>query len=121
MTIWLKRGREEVEITKDLSKLRRSEPPNSPQKMILRSNIMGYELGAIQQFTTKNSQENLPDHIKQGLKDEARLGMADLLIQCRMLCLDISGWNFDEIQKLGLDHRKERHEDFKKEGFAKCK
>lgn len=115
---WLKRGREEVEITKELEKLRRAEPPNSTHKMILRTNIMGYELGAIQEFTSKNSQEQLPDYIKQGLKDEAMLGMADLITQCRMLCLDVDDWNFDEIQKLGLDHLKERHKDFKKEGFG---
>jgi len=110
-----------VEITKELFALRKLEPGSSPMRSILRTNIMGYELGAIQEFTSKNSQERLPEHIKQGLKDEAMLGMADLITQCRMLCLDIPGWNFDEIQKLGLDHLKERHEDFKKDGFGETK
>lgn len=116
--LWLDRGKTVVDITKELIKLRKNEPPNSPFKSVMRSNIMGYELGAIQEFTAKNTQENLPQHIKLGLKDEAMLGMADLITQCRMLCLDTPGWNFDKIQKLGLDHLKERHEDFKKDGFG---
>jgi len=118
MMFWLNRGKDEVEITKELMKLRRAEPSVTPAKLILRTNIMGYELGAIQEFSTKNSQEHLPEYIKQGLKDEAMLGMADLIIQCRMLCLDIPMWNFDVIQKMGLDHLIERHEDFKKDGFG---
>ncbi|MCK4527997.1 hypothetical protein KAW18_11565 [candidate division WOR-3 bacterium] len=114
---FLKNGKEVVQISKELRRLRNQEPQSSDTKNIIRTNIMGYELGAIQQFTTKNSQSNLPEPIKRGLEAEAKLGMADLIIQCRMLCLDMY-WNFDEIQKIGLQHLKERHEDFKKEGFA---
>ena len=117
---WLNRGRVEVGITKELRILRAREPGDSPGKRILRTNIMGYELGNIQEYTTKNSQKHLDPMIKKGLEENAKLGMADLITQCRMLCLD-AGWDFDKIQKLGLDHLKERHEDFKKDGFGETK
>lgn len=114
---FLKNGKEVVQISKELRRLRNQEPQSSDTKNIIRTNIMGYELGAIQEFTTKNAQNGLDPVIKKGYEANAKLGMADLIIQCRMLCLD-NYWEFDEIQKLGLQHLKERHEDFKKEGFA---
>lgn len=192
MTIWTNRGNTETEITKELFELRRNEPPHSHLKDCLRACIMGYELKAIQQYTSrkyflhhneattprvvigcilgeligdiqqwlvKSTQSNLPLEIKRELsktatystrdlirfiKDgipgipyhknvivsfkasetvvnamehEAKLGMADLITQCRMLCLDCN-WDFDELQILGLEHLKERHEDFKKDGFS---
>ena len=114
---YLKNGQIEIEITKELRRLHAQEPRKSNQRFILRTNIMGYELGDLQKYTTKNAQENLPEQIKKGLEANAKLAMADLIIQCRMLCMD-QYWNFDEIQKLGLNHLKERHLDFEKDGYG---
>ena len=114
---FLHRGKEVVEISKELRRLHNQEPPHTNTTKIIRTNIMGYELGAIQQFTTKNNQKSLDPIIKKGLEEEAKLGMADLIITCRMLCID-NFWSFDEIQKLGLEHLKERHKEFKSDGFA---
>ena len=114
---FLHNGKEVVEISKELQRLHNREPPHNNQSKIVRTSIMGYELGHIQQFAVKNIQKNLDPTIKRGLEEEAKLGMADLIITCRMFCID-NFWSFDEIQKLGLDHLKERHEEFKKDGFA---
>ena len=115
--IFLKNGTEVVEITKELRRLYNKEPAKSRQREILRSAIMGYELADIQKFTVKNAQANLPVNIKSGLEANAKLGMADLITQCRMLCFDFY-WNFDEIQNMGLKHLKERHVELKRDGFA---
>lgn len=114
---FLKHGKEVIEISKELRRLRNHEPVHDEQSMIVRTNIMGYELAAIQHFTTLNAQRNLNPVIKKGHEEDAKLGMADLITQCRMLCLDMY-WSFDDIQKLGLDHLKERFKDFEVEGFA---
>lgn len=114
---FLNNGKEVVEISKELRRLRNQERPSSATKNIIRTNIMGYELGAIQQFATRNSQKNLDPRIIKEHELNAQMGMADLITQCRMLCLDMY-WNFDEIQKLGLDHLKDRHEELKKDGFS---
>jgi hypothetical protein len=106
-----------VEISKELRVLRNQEPTSTPQKDIMRAAIMGYELGAIQQYTIRNAAKDYPEILKKGYEANAKLGMADLIIQCRMFCLD-HYWNFDEIQKLGMTHLKERHEDFKREGWG---
>jgi len=110
-------GKRVIEITKILRGLLAQEPPCSPHRKIMRGAIMGYELGDIQKYTTKDSQHNLPVNIKKGLEENAKLGMADIIIQCRMLCLDCH-WNFDEIQELGLEHLKERHLDFERDGYG---
>lgn len=115
--IFPNRGKDSIEITKELRALRRVEPSNSPQRTILRSAIMGYELGDIQKFAVKYAQQNLDSNIKKGLEENAKLGMADLVIQLRMFCEDM-GWEFDSIQALGLEHLKERHEELKVDGWA---
>ena len=114
---FLYNGKEVVEISKELRILYNREPPHNNHSKIVRTSIMGYELGAVQQFAVKNNQKDLNPMIKRGLEEEAKLGMADLITTCRMFCID-NFWSFDEIQKLGLDHLKERHEEFKKDGFA---
>jgi len=105
------------DLFEKLKELRKYEPPPSNQKNILRCCIMGYELGDIQRAIKTNSMENIDFVIKQGHIENGKLGMADLITQLKMLCLDI-GWNYKEIEKMGVDHLIERHEDFKKEGWS---
>ena len=105
-----------VEITKELKIIRRSEP-YTKGRSVTRAAIIFYEFGSGAEYLAKEQQKNLPDPIKKGLGENAKLGMADTLIQCQMICLD-HGWDFDEIRILGLEHLKERKKDFAKEGYG---
>lgn len=105
------------DLHEKLLELRKHEPKDSKQRHILRGCIMGYELGAVQQAIKQDAQENLDPNIKKGYIENGKLGMADLITQLKMLCLDM-GWDYKEIERLGVEHLVERHEDFKKEGWA---
>lgn len=109
-----------VDLKKEFIALHRDEPAATNQRIVMRSSIMGYELGDIQKFAVKNSQEKLDIKIKKALGANAKLGMADLLAQCYMFCLD-NGWDFEEIQLLGLEHLKERHVEIKRDGWGEGK
>lgn len=102
-----------VEITKTLKKLRRLDKTS----LTARTTIMGYELGSIQEYAIRKVQKDFDPNVLKVLEENAKLGMADLITTCRMFSLDC-GWDFDEIQKLGLEHIQERFKDFQKEGFA---
>lgn len=102
---------------RELRRLREEEPPTSKFSIILRSAIMGYELADIQKFAVKTAQENIPIETKIHLEENAKLGLADLITQCQLLCLDMN-WNFEIIQNLGLENLKERHSVLKTEGYS---
>lgn len=106
-----------IDLKKEFISLHRVEPKSTDHKKIMRTNIMGYELGDIQRFTNKNAQKNLDLKSKKILEANAKLGMADLLAQCYMICLDMN-WDFEEIQLLGLDHLKERHVEIERDGWG---
>ncbi len=106
-----------IDLRKEFIGLHRIEPDSTDSKKIMRTNIMGYELGDIQRFTNKNAQKNLDTKSKKILEANAKLGMADLLAQCYMLCLDMN-WNFEEIQLLGLDHLRERQVEIQRDGWG---
>ena len=106
-----------TDLKKEFVALHREEPTVNNKRLVMRGSIMGYELGDIQKFVVKNSQENLDEKIKKALGANAKLGMADLLAQCYMLCLDL-GWDFEDIQLLGLEHLKERHVEIKRDGWG---
>lgn len=112
----LNKDGEFTEITKELRKIRVYEPDSS-FKSVVRTAIVQYEFAAVSEYIVKKMQIKLPIGIKKGLEEEAKLGMADTITQCRMICLD-QGWVFDKLQLLGLEHLKERSKDFKKEGYA---
>ena len=106
-----------VEISRELRRLRAREPPHSNKTDILRTTIMGYELGAIQQYTVRVAHKTLHDDMRRGLEENAKLGMADLVTQLRMYCID-NHWNFNDIQAMGLQHLKEQHEIWKMEKWG---
>jgi len=106
-----------IDIKKELRELHREEPQVTNHRLIMRGCIMGYELADIQKFVVKNSQENMDEKLKKALGANAKLGMADLLTQCYMLCIDL-GWDFEDVQVLGLEHLKERHVEIKRDGWG---
>lgn len=106
-----------IDTKKEFIRLHQEEPECTLHRIIMRSAIMGYELADIQKFAVKNAQENMDKDIKRALGANAKLGMADLLAQCQMFCIDL-GWDFEEIQILGLEHLKERHVEIKRDGWG---
>ena len=110
-------GNRTVEITKSLKKIRRLEPPKDQQQLVTRAAIMGYELGDLQQFAVYNARSNMDPHVLWSYQENAKLALADLLIQARMVCMDMS-WDFDTIQELGLQHLQERMSEIQQDGFA---
>lgn len=114
---FLNNGKIVVEISKELRKLRAQEPAHNAARSIMRTAIMGYELADIQKFAVRSAPHTVDRQIEIGMRENAKLGMADLVTQCRMFCLD-HYWCFDEIQLMGLEHLQERHVDFKRDGFG---
>ncbi|ADI73542.1 hypothetical protein Metev_0636 [Methanohalobium evestigatum Z-7303] len=117
MMIFPNNGNRTVEITKSLKKIRRLEPPKNKQQLVTRAAIMGYELGDLQQFAVYNARSNMDPQILGSYRDNAKLALSDLLIQARMVCMDM-GWDFDEVQELGLQHLQERMSEIQQDGFA---
>lgn len=118
--IFPEKGKRCIEITKELTKCHNHEPKGPGHRnmvMVLRGTIMGYELGEIQKFAVRNSQGSIPKELMVGHANHAKLGMADLLTQCRMFCFD-NGWNFDDIQEMGMNHLIERQKEFQKDGWG---
>lgn len=62
--------------------------------------ILTYELGDLARGLIY--MKRYPDKA-DGYRGEAKLGMADLLAQCIVLC-EREGWDFDEILELGIEH-----------------
>ena len=106
-----------IDVKKEFKALHVSEPAVTNSRKVMRTSIMGYELGDIQKFAVKNSQEHLDIKIKKALEANAKLGMADLIAQCHMFCLDF-GWDFEAIQLLGLEHLRERHVEIERDGWG---
>jgi len=105
---------------KEAYNLYRVEPHSSEdthRRHLLRASILSYEMGDLNRYLVKLGQVNLPTDIINGMRSDAKLAMADMIMQLRMVCFDL-GWCFDEIQWLGIQHLRERHEDFKKDGWA---
>lgn len=122
-------------IDKDLRELKRKEP--NSDNLFFRLAIIGYEWGDLQRsivyaerFNDSNTifkvEEGKKVVFKGGFKDnptilaEGKLAMADLLTQLFLLCESL-GWKWHELRQLGTDHLRERHEDFKRDGWAEVK
>ena len=77
---------------------------------------MAYEIGDLNRSIAyaerfRNDEKTRIAHLANG-----KLAMADVLAQLYLLCISL-GWNFHELRKLGMEHLKERQEDFKKQGW----
>ena len=59
--------------------------------------------------------ERFPSEKAAHLAD-LRLAVGDVMVQAAMLCIDL-GWNPKTIYHLGLEHVKERYEDFATRGW----
>ncbi len=99
---------------KELFELRMKEKKNTIEG---RLNIVTYELGkavhSIYYSLRFPNDKNV--HLK-----EAKLELGDLITQINMLCQEL-GFEFDDVRSLGLEHIKERYEDFEINKWSKTK
>lgn len=108
----------EADIANTLKKLKENEPHVDMYKtLIMRGCICGHELGDLQKALMKNSQHSLNPDVKNGHLENGKLGMADLITQLRMICIEM-GWSFKDIEALGIQHLKERHVELKRDGWS---
>ncbi len=103
------------DIEKELAELKRNEPTSDNQ--FFRMSIIGYELGDLHRAIVYSQRFKNDEKIKMSHLANGKLAMADLLIQLNLLCTTLE-WNFEELRKLGLEHLKERHKDFGRDGWS---
>lgn len=113
--IFPENGKEYVEITKEIKKLHRQPFEKKKCNDLKRGCILSYELSELIQFIVYDhvSQEDgkeRDESIFKGKESLAKMGLGDLLIQLRFLCID-NGWDIDNIQRDALNHRKERQKE----------
>ena len=113
--IFPNRGKECIEISKIMKKLSKQPFEKMNCNNLKKGCIVSYELGELINFIVFDvvSHENGKKPYKtiyESRKKLAMMGIADLIIQLRFLCIEY-GWEFDNIQKMGLEHRVERQKE----------
>ena len=107
---------EKSDIDKLLIELKKNEPTSDNQ--FFRLAILMYEMGDLSRSIVyaerfRDDEKTRIIHLANG-----KLAMADVLTQLYLLCTSI-GWNFYELRRLGVEHLKERQEDFKRQRWSK--
>jgi len=85
--------------------------------LFINLNILSYELGYVQkriQYMV-SANVNIEDPIKRqdvykAHRNDAKLEFSDLIIQVKSFC-ERMGWDFKELEKLGLERYRERMEE----------
>jgi len=107
--IFPNKGKECIEITKELKRLHKQPFEKDKRMSLKRAAIISYELGELNHFLVYDDFSD-NEMLLKSYGELAKHAMGDLVIQLRMICLD-QGWEFDLIQKQGLEHRKERQKE----------
>jgi hypothetical protein len=102
------------DVDKLLIQLKKNEPTSDNE--FFRLAIIAYEMGDLNRSIVyaerfRNDEKARIAHLANG-----KLAMADVLAQLYLLCISL-GWNFYDIRRLGVEHLKERQEDFKRQGW----
>lgn len=109
-----RRCNEDIKETKDIGELlielKRNEPTSDNQ--FFRLAILAYEIGDLNRSIVyaerfRDDEKTRIAHLAHG-----KLAMADALTQLYLLCISL-GWDFDKLRELGVQHLKERQQDFK--------
>lgn len=98
------------EIERELIELKKEEPDAD---IFFRLAIIGYEFGYVQRALAYAHRFKENEAEREAYLADAKLEIADLLTQIHMLCI-FKNWDFEGLRKLGVQHIKERFEDFKK-------
>ena len=106
------------DIEKLLVELKKNEPTSDNQ--FFRLAIIAYEIGDLNRSIAfaerfRNDEKTRIAHLANG-----KLAMADVLTQLYLLCISLE-WDFYALRRLGVEHLKERQEDFKRQGWSEIK
>ena len=109
------RGKECVEISKEIKKLARQPFEKHKCNQYKKAAIINYEVQELTHYLVYDgvSQEDnkIRDESIHAPKEAlAKMGMGDLLIQLRFIAYE-KGWDFDSIQRDALNHRIERQKE----------
>lgn len=113
--IFPEKGKECVEITKEIVKLYKQPFEKRKTQQLKRGCILSYELGELINFIVYNDVSQEDDKVRdetifRSKERLAKMGLGDLLIQLRFLCIN-HGWDIDTIQRDALNHRIERQKE----------
>lgn len=116
--IFPNKGKECIEITKEINKLAKQPFEKMKCNNLKKGCILSYELGELINFivfdVVSHEDGKKPDNnIYEARKRLGKMGLSDLLIQLRFICYEF-GWDFDTLQKEGLEHRIERQKEIEK-------
>ena len=110
---------EEVsDVDKLLIELKKNEPTSDNQ--FFRLAIIAYEMGDLNRSIVYAERFKNDEKARIAYLANGKLALADALTQLHLLCQSV-GWNFNDIRKLGVEHLKERQEDFKKQGWREIR
>ena len=106
------------DIDEGLIELKGNEPTSDNQ--FFRMSIIGYELGDLHRAIAYSARFKDDEKMRIAHLANGKLAMADLLTQLDLLCLTF-GWDFNKLRRLGIDHLRERHDDFRRDGWSEVK
>ena len=106
------------DVDKLLIQLKKNEPTSDNQ--FFRLAILMYEMGDLNRSIVYAERFKNDEKARIAYLANGKLALADALTQLHLLCQSV-GWNFNDIRKLGVEHLKERQEDFKKQGWREIR
>jgi hypothetical protein len=101
-----------------LSELKNDEPGSDDQ--LFRMSIIAYELGDLHRAIVYANRFRDDEKMRLAYMANGKLALADVLTQLYLLCVSLE-WDFNKLRELGALHLKERHEDFKRDGWSEVK
>lgn len=98
-----------------LRELKANEPTSNNRQF--RMNIIMYEIGDLARALVYSDRFRDDEKQFRIRMADGKSAIADVLTQLFLLC-ETTGWDFHEMRKLGAEHLKERHEDFRRQGWC---
>lgn len=103
------------DIEKELAELKKNEPTSDNQ--FFRMCIASYEFGDLHRSIVYSERFKNDPKIRSAHLANGKLALADLLTQLNLLCIT-QEWDFEGLRRLGVEHLKERHQDFRRDGWS---
>lgn len=114
----IKEIKEIKDIGELLIELKRNEPTSDNQ--FFRLAILAYEIGDLNRSIVYAERFRDDEKARIAHLAHGKLAMADALTQLYLLCISL-GWDFDKLRELGVQHLKERQQDFRIQGWVDIK
>ena len=102
------------DVDKLLIQLKKNEPTSDNQ--FFRLAILAYEMGDLHKSIVYAKRFKNDEKARIAYLANGKLAMADILTQLYLLCTSLE-WDFNALRRLGVQHLKERQEDFIIQGW----